>query len=200
MFPDLLCDDVFRLETQRLWLRWPRAADAAAIARFAGDRDVAAMTEHIPHPYPPGAAAEFILKARAGNVAGASLVLVLALKQRPSDAIGCIELRKTGEGEATLGYWLAKPYWKQGLTSEAVRSLLGLAVQVAGLQRVNAAVRSGNVASRRLLESCGFEIVGPGLVPAPARGGMLPVERFQLICAGSSGGSLETGTGLMQTA
>ena len=29
MFPDLTRDDVFRLETRRLWLRWPRAADAA---------------------------------------------------------------------------------------------------------------------------------------------------------------------------
>jgi hypothetical protein len=64
MFPDLLRDDVFRLETRRLWLRWPRAADAALIASLAGEREVAEMTAHIPHPYPPGAAAEFVLKAR----------------------------------------------------------------------------------------------------------------------------------------
>jgi hypothetical protein len=30
MFPDLLRDDVFRLETRRLWLRWPRAAEETA--------------------------------------------------------------------------------------------------------------------------------------------------------------------------
>jgi hypothetical protein len=55
MFPDLLRDDVFRLETRRLWLRWPRAADTALIASLAGERDVAEMTANIPHPYPPGA-------------------------------------------------------------------------------------------------------------------------------------------------
>ena len=60
MFPDLLRDDVFRLETRRLWLRWPRAGDAALIARFLGEREVAEMTAHAPHPYPPGAAAEFV--------------------------------------------------------------------------------------------------------------------------------------------
>ena len=56
MFPDLLRDDVFRLETRRLWLRWPRAGDAAMIARLAGERDVAERTANIPHPYLPGAA------------------------------------------------------------------------------------------------------------------------------------------------
>ena len=202
MFPDLMCDDVFRLETQRLWLRWPRAADAAAIARFAGDRDVAAMTERIPHPYPPGAAAEFILRARASNVEGHGLILVMALKHRPTEAIGCVELRKTAKGEAHLGYWLGKPYWRRGLTSEAVRALVDLAVQVSGLHRVVAVVRPGNVASRRLLERCGFEFLGPGLVPAPTRGGMMPVERFLLVCSGSAGGSMDAlpGPGLMQTA
>jgi hypothetical protein len=37
MFPDLARDDVFRLETPRLWLRWPRICDAAAIHNFAAD-------------------------------------------------------------------------------------------------------------------------------------------------------------------
>ena len=53
MFPDLTRDDVFRLETRRLWLRWPRHADVQAIVRLAGETAVAEMTASIPHPYPP---------------------------------------------------------------------------------------------------------------------------------------------------
>ena len=52
MFPDLFRDDVFTLETPRLFLRWPKASDAPAIALQAGDRKVAEMTANIPHPYP----------------------------------------------------------------------------------------------------------------------------------------------------
>ena len=44
MFPELTRDDVFRLETRRLWLRWPRMADASAILRQAGEKAVAEMT------------------------------------------------------------------------------------------------------------------------------------------------------------
>jgi hypothetical protein len=47
MFPDLTRDDVFRIETKRLWLRWPRVQDAAAMQRLAGDKDVA----DIPSPW-----------------------------------------------------------------------------------------------------------------------------------------------------
>src|SRR3712207_4191950 len=53
MFPDLTRDDVFRLETRRLWLRWPRHADCQAIVRLAGEKAVADMTARIPHPYDP---------------------------------------------------------------------------------------------------------------------------------------------------
>ena len=53
MFPDLTRDDVFRLETRRLWLRWPRLADVQAIVRLAGEKAVADMTARIPHPYHP---------------------------------------------------------------------------------------------------------------------------------------------------
>ena len=33
MFPEITHDDVFRLETERLWLRWPRLSDAEGILR-----------------------------------------------------------------------------------------------------------------------------------------------------------------------
>ena len=51
MFPDLTTDDIFRIETKRLWLRWPRASDVASITSFASLAHVARMTALIPHPY-----------------------------------------------------------------------------------------------------------------------------------------------------
>ena len=81
MFPDLAKDDVFLLETPRLWLRWPRAADAAAFHRFCSQWEVARHTARIPHPYPKGSAERFIYAAREGNASGRDLCLALTPKK-----------------------------------------------------------------------------------------------------------------------
>jgi RimJ/RimL family protein N-acetyltransferase len=180
MFPDLMRDDVFRLETKRLWLRWPRAADVAAVTKLAGDAAVAEMTAQIPHPYPPGAAAEFVLRSRAANLSGDAMVLVLSLRNKPTEAIGCIDLHKTDRDQATLGYWLGRPFWGQGLMSEAAQAALGMAFQVTDLQTVTAAARPGNGRSLGVLEACGFQRIGGGVEAAPARGGQMPVDRYRL--------------------
>ena len=83
MFPDLTRDDVFRLETRRLWLRWPRHADVQAIHRLAGERDVAEMTASIPHPYPADAATTFVFESRKGNALGRSLRMAIAPRKKP---------------------------------------------------------------------------------------------------------------------
>ena len=67
MFPDITCDDIFRLETRRLWLRWLRAADAPAVASFASLAPVAQMTAAIPHPYPAGEAGAFHPEGARGH-------------------------------------------------------------------------------------------------------------------------------------
>jgi len=178
MFPDLLRDDVFRLETRRLWLRWPRATDAAAIATLASVREVAESTACIPHPYPEGAAAAFILTSRAKNLEGNSLSLVICPKSRPDDAIGCVELRGVAPGEAEIGYWLGRPYWGKGLATEAVCALLAMSRRVSVVEAIHASVHPGNAASRRVLEKCGFRVNGEKLVAAPARGGSILADRF----------------------
>ncbi|MGA9847140.1 MAG: GNAT family N-acetyltransferase, partial [Roseiarcus sp.] len=92
MFPDLARDDVFRLETARLWLRWPRASDAPAIHRFCSLWEVARYTARMPHPYPAGSAERFIYAAREANASGRDLTLVMTPSKGKRDVIGSISL------------------------------------------------------------------------------------------------------------
>ncbi|HEY8578418.1 MAG TPA: GNAT family N-acetyltransferase [Beijerinckiaceae bacterium] len=179
MFPDLLRDDVFRLETPRLWLRWPRAADAAAIVRLGGDPQVAEMTASVPHPYRMEDAAKWIFASRAGNAQGSSLSLVLAPKRRPAEAIGAIGLHRWREGAALLGFWLGRPHQGQGLMTEAAEALVGLAFAVGEVDEIHAQARVENTASRRVLEKSGFAYQGRGPIQLPARGGIFMCDRFR---------------------
>jgi RimJ/RimL family protein N-acetyltransferase len=179
MFPELVRDDVFRLETRRLWLRWPNVRDAAAIERLASEKDVAEMTATIPHPYPAGEAEARVFRMRKDNATGQGWRLALAFKDRPGELIGIIGVNNQGDA-AELGYWLGRPFWGAGLMTEAVGAVLDALVTYADFDSFEAAARVINPASARVLTKLGFRHEGSAMRPAPARGGPVPVDCFRL--------------------
>jgi RimJ/RimL family protein N-acetyltransferase len=181
MFPDLTRDDVFRLETRRLWLRWPRLADVQAITCLAGEKAVAEMTARIPHPYMPDDAERFVFQARQSNANGDGLQLAITLKGKPNAAIGMVGIGPSpDDGRPTLGYWLGTPYWGQGIATEAARALIDAFFAYGDEPELTASARVINPASRRVLEKCGFAYGGSGLSELQARGGFYPADHFRL--------------------
>ncbi len=61
---------------------------------------------------------------------------------------------------ASLGYWVGKPFARQGLTSAAVEAVCHFAFEELRLHRVEAACIPGNEPSRRLLLQAGFREEG----------------------------------------
>lgn len=181
MFPEIARDDIFRLETERLWLRWPRATDTPSLCRLAGDPEVALKTARIPHPYENHHAEAFILKARAENTTGHGLCLAITQKRQPDGAIGVLGLHGAApRGAAMLGFWLGRPFWGQGLMSEAVAAFIDLAFGITSIERIVSAVMPTNKASLRVHEKLGFTHAGQGVCKAPARGGDIQAELLEL--------------------
>ncbi len=180
MFQDLTSDDIFRIETKRLWLRWPRAADAPAITSFAKLAEVAQLTAGIPHPYPQGEAERFILKARADNASGAALVLAVTQKAGARQVIGIVSATPASAADIELGYILAPSMWGKGYTSELAKPFVDTLFRLSMANRIVANSRLHNIASSRVLEKTGFTFIDSGLQFLPARGGMHPCDRFQL--------------------
>lgn len=181
MFPDLFRDEVFTLETRRLFLRWHRSGDAPAIIRLASDRSVTEMTARMPHPYPPDLAASFIAAAREANGAGEQLQLVIADRAEPSTLLGAIGIVKAAEGEAyTLGYWLGRPYWGQGFATEAAHAIIDATFLYTPISEIEASVRVINPASRQVLANCGFQFDGSAMKPRPAWNDSVAVDLYRL--------------------
>ncbi len=170
MFPDLTRDDVFRLETARLWLRWPRQSDARAVQDIAAAKEVSDMMTKLPHAYPHDGADGFILSTRHTNMEGAGLTLAIAPKARPTMPIGMIGLFATRDPiEAELAFWIGRPYWGEGYMTEAVETMRDAGFRLSGSQALTARAAMDNPASRRVLAKCGF-------LPAPGDG----VDRFRM--------------------
>lgn len=84
MFHDITRDDVFVLETRRLWLRWPTARDAHHLAGFVPD------------------ARERVLAWREANETGLSLALALDRKTKPGQPIGLALAEPGRDGRRVL--------------------------------------------------------------------------------------------------
>jgi ribosomal-protein-alanine N-acetyltransferase len=84
---------------------------------------------------------------------------------RKSDGalVGGITLSNVRRGVAqagSIGYWMGKPYARQGLMSMALRALIPFGFTTLRLHRLEAACITTNVASIRLLEKSGFHREG----------------------------------------
>ena len=181
MFHEITRDDIYRIETPRLWLRWPKVSDSTHLIRHLSNHEIADMTGRIPHPYPHEAADQYIFEARKNNLEGNGLGLVITPNAKPNEVIGGIGLRRIEHGgDVELGYWIGLPFWARGYASEAVSTLLQAVFGFGFAGRIIASVRTNNPASRRVLERNGFAHTHDSSPFMPARGGAYPVHWFEL--------------------
>ena len=71
------------------------------------------------------------------------------------------------EGKPEVTYWLGKEYWGQGIATWALKEFLAQKNQI---RPIYARVAKDNLGSRRVLEKCGFKIIGESRGFANARG------------------------------
>lgn len=179
MFPEISREDVFRLETRRLWLRWPEASDIrAAVADAAG-------------PPPPEAASgdpyrdpTTLAAWREANASGAELHLLLTGRGPDRHVFGAISLEPVrGHAEACglrLRVGLDAVRQGEGFATEAVQAVVDAAFMLTATPLVSASARVLDPGFRRVLEKCGFGACGTGLDPSPDGRGLTASDRFRL--------------------
>jgi len=148
------------LRTPRLVLRPFRPDDAPAVQRLAGERDVAASTLTVPHPYPDGAAGEWI--ATHVTAWAEQRVLTLAVTTSGDDAlVGAVGLALAmADRRAELGYWIGIPWWNLGYATEASRAMIDFGFTSLGLHRIMARHMARNPASGRVMQKLGMQREG----------------------------------------
>lgn len=140
------------LTTDRLLLRAFTPDDAPAVHELVSPREVAAPLDAMPHPYPEGAAAEWIATHAARAEAGVAFTWAGTIRH-DGTLIGAIEIRVDGVHQrGEFGYWTGIPYWKQGYTTEAAGRVVRHGFETLNLHRIQALVLPTNTGSVRILE------------------------------------------------
>ncbi len=148
------------LETERLILRPFAMSDAKRVQELAGEREIAATTLRIPHPYEDGMAEEWIGTHAEGWREGCAAVFAIVSAENRS-LMGAIVLTIDRQhARAELGYWIGKPYWSQGYGTEAAREMLRFGFEDLKLNRVQSTVFPSNPASGKILIKVGMTLEG----------------------------------------
>jgi len=105
--------------------------------------------------------------ARWARLLSDPTVLARTVEVAGRGVIGSV-LSYEAEGRREVTYWLGRPHWGLGFGTRALQAFL---TDVERHRPVHARVAVDHVASRRLLESCGFRAVGSGRGYAHGRGG-----------------------------
>ena len=148
--------DMYIVETDRLGFRKWRDDDAETLFRYASDPDVGPRAGWPPH--------KSVEESREiiRTLFGGDHMWALVLKET-GEPIGCIGYFIHGESnieigvdDAEVGYWIGKPYWNQGICTEALRALVDYCFDVKGFSTLWGDFFIGNPASGHVMEKCGF--------------------------------------------
>lgn len=145
----------------RLALMLPDRARIPELVGLIHDRRIARWTLHIPYPYRTEVAREWLRRAPKNRRAGTGFSLFI-VRRSDGALVGGTGLHafSADHGRAEIGYWIGRPFRRQGYAAEAVNALRGFAFARLGLHRLEARVFPGNAGSIGVLRSTGFRREG----------------------------------------
>ena len=145
------------VETRRLILRAPGAQDVSRIAALANDRDIARMTQRMPHPFKVEDAEDFVLHVAAQDPKRANTFVI---EHEDLGPVGVIGLFEGEDAVPEAGYWIGRDFWGRGFATEALEGALVWASKRWKRRALVAGHFADNPASGRVLEKAGFLYTG----------------------------------------
>ncbi len=144
-------------------------ADRDALMALCNAVDRTFLSDRLPYPYTE-ADADWWLGMVAENEGkeGAWRAIVM-----DGQIVGSISVERMAEDQrnvGSIGYMILTPFWSQGIGTEAVRQICGIAFRELVLERIIGEVFPENLASARVLEKNGFRLEGTK-VGAVVKGG-----------------------------
>ena len=132
--------------------------DIDALVKYANNRKVwLNLRDAFPHPYTAASAQAFLEMVGRQSP---TTYFALAAREEAIGSIGISLNRDVHRLTAEMGYWLAEPYWGQGIMTETVARFSDYAFDHFGLVRIYAEPYANNPGSCRVLEKAGYALEG----------------------------------------
>ena len=168
------------METNRIFLRPWRESDAGALFKYASDPEVGPRAG-----WPPHKSVEDSLEV-IRTVFNNETTWAIELKAS-GEAIGAMGYLpcdgnnlQSLEGEPLVGYWVGKPYWNQGICTEALGLMIDHIRLTTDIKSLISSHFIDNPASGRVMEKCGFVPTGETCIDEMLAGSDRPMRVLRL--------------------
>lgn len=140
----------------QITLRPWREQDIAALMQYADNPKIFNnLTDGFPHPFKEADAIKFLGWANENKP---PLILAICNNNKAVGSIGLHPLKDVFRLNCELGYWVAEPFWGQGIATHAVKQMLDYAQENFDFTRIFARPYGRNMASQKVLEKAGFTL------------------------------------------
>ena len=130
-------------------------ADQKALIALCNAVDRTFLSDRLPYPYTE-ADADWWLGMVAENDGKEGVWRAIVVDGLIVGSISVERMADENRAAGSIGYMILTPFWSQGIGTEAVRKICGMAFQELALERIIGEVFPENLASARVLEKNGF--------------------------------------------
>ncbi len=131
-------------------------SDLDSLVKFANNAKIAKfMTNQFKHPYTIENGKAFIAFALQGNP---THIFAIEINGEAAGGIGLHPQNDIQSKNAELGYWLAEPYWGNGIITKAINQMVEYGFNNFDINRIFARPFGTNVGSKKALEKAGFKL------------------------------------------
>ncbi len=162
----------------RLW----RKEDAPDLAAALNNPKILnCLRDGLPYPYLEKDALEFIDEMAQHQGRQEAFPFAITVNDRAIGSIGVFRKDNIHYRTAELGYYIAEPYWGQGIGTSAVKQMCEFIFSETDIVRIFAMPFSHNPASCRVLEKAGFVLEGELRKNAVKNGEFYNMKMYSLL-------------------
>jgi len=142
------------MELKKFRLRPWTMRDLKSLVKHANNHHISRfMTDQFPHPYSTATGKAYLNFAMSAKPVR---IFCIEVNGEAAGGIGIHPQNDIQAKNAELGYWLAEPFWGQGIVTEAIKITVDFGFKNFDINRIFARPFGSNLASQRVLEKAGF--------------------------------------------
>ena len=138
------------------------------------------LRDGLPYPYTVEDGRAFI-EAMLGDDENKTYPFAITINDKAVGSIGVFRKDNIHCKTAEMGYYIAEPYWGQGIGTSAVKQVCNYIFEKTDIIRIFAEPFAHNVSSCRVLEKAGFAYEGTLRKNAVKNGNVLDMKIYSII-------------------